>query len=80
MLEESYVLKDLKMYRRTPQMLHNDRIYSQYPDLICGLMEEIYRIDGTPKETMTKLLLRKVKETVGLKNMLADVYSGWRAL
>ena len=80
LLEESYVLKDLKMYRRTPHMLHNDRIYSQYPELVCGLMDEIYRIDGQPKETMTRLLLRKVKETVGLKNMLADVYSGWRAL
>lgn len=80
LLEESYVLKDLKMYRRTPQMLHNDRIYSQYPELVCSLMDEIYRIDGTPKDTMTKLLLRKVKEKVGLKNMLADVYSGWRAL
>jgi len=80
LLEESYVLKDLKMYRRTPHMLHNDRIYSQYPDLICGMMDEIYRIDGQPKDTMTKLLLRKVKETVGLKNLLADVYGGWRAL
>jgi electron transfer flavoprotein-quinone oxidoreductase len=80
LLEESYVLKDLKMYRRTPHMLHNDRIYSQYPELVCGLMDEIYRIDGQPKESMTKLLLRKVKETVGLKNMLTDVYSGWRAL
>jgi len=80
MLEDSYVLKDLKMYRRTPQMLHNDRIYSQYPDLVCSVMDEIYRIDGQPKETMTKLLLRKVKEKVGLKNVLADVYSGWRAL
>jgi electron transfer flavoprotein-quinone oxidoreductase len=61
-------------------MLHNDRIYSQYPDLICSVMDEIYRIDGKPKDTMTKLLLSKVKEKVGLKNMLADVYSGWRAL
>ncbi|HKI51055.1 MAG TPA: FAD-dependent oxidoreductase [Geothermobacteraceae bacterium] len=80
LLEESYVLKDLKMYRRTPNMLHNDRIYTQYPELVCGLMDEIYRIDGQPKETMTKLLLRKAKETIGLKNLLADVYSGWRAL
>jgi len=80
LLEESYVLKDLKMYRRTPHMLHNDRIYTQYPELVCGLMDEIYRIDGQPKETMTKLLLRKAKETIGLKNLLADVYSGWRAL
>jgi hypothetical protein len=29
---------------------------------------------------MTKLLLRKTKETVGLKNLMADVYSGWRSL
>jgi electron transfer flavoprotein-quinone oxidoreductase len=43
-------------------------------------MDEIYKIDGKPKENMTKLLLRKVREKVGLKNLLADVYGGWRAL
>ncbi|WP_305043551.1 FAD-dependent oxidoreductase [Geoalkalibacter sp.] len=80
MLENSYVMQDLKLYRRTPHMLHNDRIYTQYPELLCGIMDEIYRIDGTPKETMTKLLMRAVKEKIGLKNMIADVYSGWRAL
>ncbi|MBW2689105.1 MAG: FAD-dependent oxidoreductase [Deltaproteobacteria bacterium] len=80
MLEESFVLKDLKLYKRSPQMLHNDRIFSQYPELLCGVMDEIYRIDGSPKETMTKMLLGKIKETVGLKNLMADVYSGWRAL
>ncbi|MDZ4184842.1 MAG: FAD-dependent oxidoreductase [Desulfuromonadales bacterium] len=79
-LEESYVLKDLNLYRRTPHMLHNDRIYNKYPELICGLMDEIYRIDGTPKETMTKMVLRAAKEKIGLKNLLADVYAGWRAL
>jgi electron transfer flavoprotein-quinone oxidoreductase len=43
-------------------------------------MDEIYRIDGAPKDTMTKVLLRAAREKVGLKNLLADVYSGWRAL
>ncbi len=80
LLEESFVLKDLKLYRRTPDMLHNDRIFTQYPEFLCGIMDEIYRIDGTPKDTMTKLLLRKTRETVGLKNLMADVYSGWRSL
>lgn len=79
-LEESYVLKDLNLYRRTPHMLHNDRIYTQYPELVCGIMDKIYRIDGQPKETMTKMLLRAAKEKIGLKNLLADVYAGWRAL
>jgi electron transfer flavoprotein-quinone oxidoreductase len=80
MLEENFVLKDLKLYRNTPYMLHNDRIFTQYPELLCGIMDDIYRIHGNPKDNMTKLLLRKVKETVGLKNLMADVYSGWRAL
>jgi len=80
LLEDSYVLKDLKLYKRVPHMLHNDRIYSQYPELVCGLMDKIYRIDGTPKQTMTKMLLSAAKEKVGLKNLLADVFTGWRAL
>ncbi|HEX9872720.1 MAG TPA: FAD-dependent oxidoreductase [Deferrimonas sp.] len=80
MLEESYVLKDLNLYRRTPHMLHNDRIYNKYPEMVCGLMDEIYRIDGTPKETMTRMVLRAAKEKIGLKNLVADVYAGWRAL
>jgi electron transfer flavoprotein-quinone oxidoreductase len=29
---------------------------------------------------MTKLLLRTAKEKIGIKNLLADVYQGWRAL
>lgn len=80
LLEESYVLKDLKLYKHVPHMLHNDRIYSQYPELVCGLMDKIYRIDGTPKQTMTKMLLGAAKEKIGLKNLLADVFAGWRAL
>ena len=46
----------------------------------CGLMDQIYRIDGQPKQTMTKMLLRAAKEKIGLKNLLGDLYSGWRAL
>lgn len=79
-LEDSFVLKDLKLYRRTPDMLHNDRIYQQYPELVCGMMDEIYRIDGRPKAKMSQMILRQVKEKIGLKNMLADVYGGWRSL
>ncbi len=80
LLEESYVLKDLKLYKQVPHMLHNDRIYRQYPELVCCLMDKIYRIDGTPKQTMSKLLLAEAREKIGLKNLLADVYTGWSAL
>ena len=44
------------------------------------MMEHIYRIDGTPKSSISKLLLRELKAKVGLKNALSDVFTAWRAL
>ncbi|HIJ81558.1 MAG TPA: FAD-dependent oxidoreductase [Desulfuromonadales bacterium] len=79
-LEDSYVIKDLKMYRKAPHMLHNDRIYNQYPELMCSFMEYIYRIDGAPKENLSKLFLKSAKEKIGLGNLLMDGFEGWRAL
>jgi electron transfer flavoprotein-quinone oxidoreductase len=80
LMDESYVLKDLKMYRKAPHMLHNDRIYNEYPEMVCSMMEQIYRIDGAPKESLTKLFLKTAKEKVGLGNLAADAFSAWRAL
>jgi electron transfer flavoprotein-quinone oxidoreductase len=80
LLEESYVIKDLKLYRKAPHMLHNDRIYNEYPEFMCGFMDYIYRINGAPKENVSKLILKAAREKVGLGNLLADGFSAWRAL
>jgi electron transfer flavoprotein-quinone oxidoreductase len=80
MLNDSYVIKDLKMYRKAPHMLHNDRIYNEYPELVCTMMDYIYRIEGAPKENLSKLFLKTAREKVGLSNLLSDAFSAWRAL
>jgi len=80
LLEESYVIQDLKLSRNAPHMLHNDRIYQEYPELMCDFMENIYRINGTPKHNVTKLFLKSARKKVGLGNMLADGFSAWRSL
>ena len=80
LMNDSYVIKDLKLYRKAPHMLHNDRIYNEYPEMVCSLMEQIYRIDGAPKENISKLLLKTAKEKVGLGNLLSDAFGAWRAL
>jgi electron transfer flavoprotein-quinone oxidoreductase len=79
-LDLSWVMKDLKGFRNAPKMLHIDRIYNEYPDLVCSMMEHIYRIDGSPKTSIPKLILREVKSKVGLKNAVADALTAWRAL
>jgi electron transfer flavoprotein-quinone oxidoreductase len=80
MLDESFVIRDLKMCRRAPQMLHNNRIYKEYPELVCSVMEQLYRIDGAPKESISKLFLKAAGDKVGLKTLAADGFSAWRAL
>ena len=80
LMDDSYVMKDLKLYRRAPHMLHNNRIYREYPELVCGVMEYLYRIEGAPKENLSKLFLKAAREKVGLKNLAADGLSAWRAL
>jgi electron transfer flavoprotein-quinone oxidoreductase len=80
LMNDSYVIKDLKLYRKAPHMLHNDRIYNEYPELVCSLMEQIYRIDGAPKENISKLFLKTAREKVGLGKIMADAFGAWRAL
>lgn len=80
LLEESYVIKDLKQFRKAPHMLHNNRIYQEYPELMCSFMENIYRIDGAPKENVTKQFLKSAREKVGIGNLVADGFSAWRSL
>jgi electron transfer flavoprotein-quinone oxidoreductase len=79
-LDLSWVMKDLKGFRNAPKMLHINRIYNEYPELVCSMMEHIYRIDGTPKTSIPKLILREVKNKVGLKNVISDTLTAWRAL
>lgn len=79
-LDLSWVMKDLKGFKNAPKMLHIDRIYNEYPELVCSMMEHIYRIDGNPKMNIPKLILREVMEKVGLKNAISDALTAWRSL
>ena len=80
LLDNSFVLQDLKKFRRVPKTLHNDRIFHDYPELACRLMESIHRIDGKPKKGIGGLALGAVEKTIGVKNMARDIFSAWRAL
>jgi electron transfer flavoprotein-quinone oxidoreductase len=80
LLNNSFVLQDLKKFKHAPKMLHNDRIFNEYPDLACRLMESVYRIDGKPKKGVGRLALNAVKKTTGVKNIARDIFTAWRAL
>jgi electron transfer flavoprotein-quinone oxidoreductase len=79
-LKESFVLKDLKLYRKAPKMLHIDRLYETYPEVICNFFERLYRIDGAPKEKLGKLILKKAREKATTRELLSDAFTAWRSV
>jgi electron transfer flavoprotein-quinone oxidoreductase len=79
-LKGSFVLKDLKTFRHAPKMLHIDRLYDEYPEILCDVMERVYRIDGSPKESVSKLFLRMAKDKVGTGTLARDAWTAWRAV
>lgn len=78
-LKESFVLKDMKTFEKTVDLMHNDRLFSAYPNLVGRIMEELYRSDGKPRKKTGRLGWDAVKEALPIKQVIADLVKGLRA-
>jgi electron transfer flavoprotein-quinone oxidoreductase len=79
-LKESFVLKDMKAFEKTVDLMHNDRLFSVYPKLIGTIMEQLYKSDGKPRKKFGRLGWDAVKETVPLKHVITDLIKGGKSL
>lgn len=78
-LEESFVLKDMALYKKLPAQLENSRLFNQYPRMMADIMHDMFTINGQPAQPMLGKLLKQAK-TVGLINLAKDIIKGVRAL
>jgi electron transfer flavoprotein-quinone oxidoreductase len=60
LLEESFVLKDFSAFKETPDVLRNQRIFNHYPEMIGGLLKDLYSVSDHPKETIYQTLKRNL--------------------
>lgn len=72
-LKKTYVLKDLKTFKRTPRILENSRIYSLYPELVCDFAEKIFTIDGQPREKTWKILKQSIRDRSSYRQVIRDL-------
>ncbi len=79
LLEDSFVLKDLKLYRNFPGFMENPRIFNEYPKLIADLMTDLFVIDGRPSVPLKNKVWRHIKK-IGLMNLAKDGIKGVKAL
>lgn len=78
LLEDSFVMKDLKLYKNLPEFLDNERIFNDYPKMMSAIMRDLFVINGA-SEPLRKKILPRVKE-IGYMNVLKDVYKGVKSI
>ena len=78
-LQDSFVLKDLKKYRRVPGLLQsNKHLLLQYPKLLNQAAFEMLNVDGIPKKDKGKLIWKSVKQEIGISTLVKDLFKLWR--
>jgi electron transfer flavoprotein-quinone oxidoreductase len=76
LLEESFVLHDLKTFKDAPAFLKNQRIYTTYPDLMCDFAEKLFTHDGKPRKKVWDQFKEAIKGKISLTQLAGDL---WKA-
>ncbi len=74
MLEESFVMKDLKKHKDMPALLHTNsqNFFMTYPQLISAAAQSFVRVDGTPKIDKEKATVAQFVKNRSRWGMVSD--------
>ena len=78
LLQDSFVIKDLKTYESAPAFMETPGLYGDYPALVENIFSEMFTVDGSPAQSMRKKIKPHIKK-VGLMRLIKDAWKG-RAL
>jgi electron transfer flavoprotein-quinone oxidoreductase len=81
MIDESFVMKDLKKYKDMPALLHtqSQNFFLTYPQLVSKAMQNFVRVDGTPKVDKEKVALKSFVSARSWPGLLGDAFRLARA-
>jgi electron transfer flavoprotein-quinone oxidoreductase len=79
-LEENFVLRDHKKLRRAPELLMSQRMQTQYPGLMCNLVEGMFTVTNpSAKPGVVALAWREVRRAkVKFRHLLKDLWTSMR--
>ncbi len=79
-LTSSYVLKDLKKYRRFGRFLYQHKeIFDELPNLALSVAREMITVNGVSKKEKQKLIFKTVRQKMSIFKLLRLLWQGWRA-
>jgi len=79
-LDESFVMKDLKKYRRLPEVLESSpQFFTTYPGLLTGAAKTLFTVDGVDKMTKQREITGSFKAARRVRGLVSDAIKLWRA-
>jgi len=79
-MEESFVVKDLKTYRKWPQTMDKwTRMFTEYPTMVREALNAVFVVDGEPSIPLRKRLWPIVKKR-GVFKLIKEVGGALKAL
>jgi electron transfer flavoprotein-quinone oxidoreductase len=80
-LENSYILKDLKKYRRFGHFMEtHHELFSSLPAWAGEAGREIITVNGIPKKEKQKMLWQNLRSRIPLSRLLRILWDGWRSV
>ena len=78
-MRDSFVIKDLKRFRRVPEFLHSSpQFFGEYPNVILDLIQKYFTVSETPKEEIEKELFGQFRNEIGILKGIKEGYKLWR--
>ncbi|WP_445219985.1 FAD-dependent monooxygenase [Bradyrhizobium sp. Pa8] len=80
-LDDSFVVKDLRKYKDMPALMHtrSQNFFLTYPQLVSKAMQNLLRVDGTPKVEKEKLTLKLFTKARSRSGLFGDAFGLMRA-
>ncbi len=81
MIDNSFVMKDLKKYKDMPGLLHTNskNFFLTYPELVSKAMDNFLRVDGAPKVEKENASIRSFIKQRSLLGLFGDAFRLARA-
>ncbi len=61
MLEDSFILKDMKAASRISTLFGNDRTFDAYPSMAAGILEKMFTVSDSPRENIKSVIRNEIK-------------------
>ena len=80
-LDETFVMKDLKKYRRMPGVFHaSPQFFTTYPELVNRAAHTMLTVDGVDKKTKEREIRKSFTGRRSLLGLMGDAFKMWRAM